>query len=88
MHLYDMAVGTAKGLVEVEDSLDVVFAGRNVPDAVEWEPERPFVHDRRLARLQSFDVHTEERLGGPPVDSGVPRLIHKIAGEEKEDTTV
>jgi hypothetical protein len=88
VHLNDVAVGPEEGGVDVEDGLDVILSGRQIPDAVKREAESQFVDNRRLAGLEPFDIHPKKRLGRPPADGGMPRLILEIVRKKEKDTAV
>jgi hypothetical protein len=77
-----------KRRIDIEDRLDIIFAGRYVLDAVQRKAERLLVDYGRLAGLQPFDINSKKRLWRTPVDGCEPRLVLKIAGKKEEDTAV
>jgi hypothetical protein len=83
-----MTVGPVTGRVDVEDRLNVIFSGRDIPDAVDRKSERLFVDHSRRTRFQPFDIHPEKGLRRAPIDGCKPGFVLKIAGKEKEDAAV
>ena len=58
-----MAIGAMEGLVAVQDGLNVVFPGRNIPQIANWITKGGLVNDDRLAGAHRFDIHPEHHLG-------------------------
>src|SRR5207245_11250917 len=80
----DVAVGAVELGIDVEHSLHMVIARRNVADAAEGVARYGAVDDRGLARRERIDVEAEDRHAAAERVCLEPRLGYGIAAQDHE----
>src|SRR5208337_1808271 len=83
-----VAIGAMKGLVAVQDGLNVIFPGRNVPQIANWITEGGLVNDDRLAGAHRFHIHPEHHLSTGRFADLHAGFRGRVIGEKKKQAAV